>query len=48
MWWLAIGGVLGVMTTVVVRACDEETEYVMTAKQVERHENALARRRQPA
>jgi cytochrome o ubiquinol oxidase subunit 1 len=45
-WWLAILGLLGIVTTLIVRAMDDETEYVMTAKEVEKHENALARRRQ--
>ncbi|HSX43260.1 MAG TPA: cytochrome o ubiquinol oxidase subunit I [Candidatus Saccharimonadales bacterium] len=44
-WWLAIAGVIGIITSVVVRACDDETEYVLTAKEVEKHENQLARRR---
>jgi len=45
-FWLAIIGLLGVVTSIIVRACDEDTEYVMTAAEVEKHENALARRRQ--
>lgn len=44
-WWLAAAAVIGIITTAIVRACDDETEYVMTAKEVERHENMLARRR---
>lgn len=47
-WWLAIVGVLGITTSVIVRASTDETEYVMTASEVEKHENALARRRQTA
>jgi cytochrome o ubiquinol oxidase subunit 1 len=45
-YWLALLGVLGIVTALVVRANDDETEYVMTAKEVEKHENQLARRRQ--
>ena len=47
-YWLAIIGLLGVITSIIVRACDEDTEYVMTAAEVEKHENSLARRRQTA
>lgn len=45
MWWLVAVSIAGIVIAIVVRACDEETEYVMTAKEVERHENMLARRR---
>jgi cytochrome o ubiquinol oxidase subunit I len=44
-WWLAVVGLLGVVATIIIRASDDETEYVLTAKEVERHENKLARRR---
>jgi cytochrome o ubiquinol oxidase subunit 1 len=45
-FWLVGLSALGIITTIIVRASDPETEYVMTAKEVEKCENALARRRQ--
>jgi len=45
MYWLAVIGLVGVVVTLIVRSMDEDTEYVMTAQEVEKHENALARRR---
>ncbi|HSX05834.1 MAG TPA: cytochrome o ubiquinol oxidase subunit I [Candidatus Saccharimonadales bacterium] len=48
LYWLALIGLLGIVTSIVVRACNEEPEYVMTAAEVEKHENSLARRRQTA
>jgi len=36
---------LALVVTVVVRASDDEPEYILTAKEVEKMDNALARRR---
>lgn len=47
-YWLVLLGGLGIITTLIIRACNDETEYVMTAKEVEKHENMLARRRMTA
>jgi cytochrome o ubiquinol oxidase subunit 1 len=45
MWWLAIIGLLGVITLIIIRAHDEETEYTITAKELAKLE-ALARKKQ--
>jgi cytochrome o ubiquinol oxidase subunit 1 len=37
-WWLAIFGLIGSIVCVIVRAMDEETEYVIPAAEVERIE----------
>ncbi|HET8690232.1 MAG TPA: cbb3-type cytochrome c oxidase subunit I [Candidatus Saccharimonadales bacterium] len=37
-WWLAAIGLIGVVATVVWRAAEEETEYTLTAKQVEEYD----------
>jgi cytochrome o ubiquinol oxidase subunit 1 len=47
-WWLAIVSLLGIITSVIVRASNDEPEYVMSAKEVERIDNALRRRRSAA
>jgi cytochrome o ubiquinol oxidase subunit 1 len=46
MYWLATVSAFAIIATVIVRASNPETEYTMTAKEVEKYENALARRRQ--
>ena len=33
-WWLAIIGLLGVITLLIVRSTDDETEYVIPAAEV--------------
>jgi cytochrome o ubiquinol oxidase subunit 1 len=33
-WWLAAVGLFGVITTIIIRTSDDETEYVMTAAEV--------------
>ncbi len=38
-WWLAILSFLGILFMVIARACDDETEYVIPAAEVERIEN---------
>ena len=38
-WWLAIAGVVGAIICLVVRALDEETEYTISATELERLEN---------
>jgi len=37
--WLGIAGVVGVIACIIIRAMDEETEYVIPAAEVERLEN---------
>ncbi|HEY5152780.1 MAG TPA: cytochrome o ubiquinol oxidase subunit I [Candidatus Saccharimonadales bacterium] len=37
-WWLAILGLLGIITSIIVRISDEHTEYRITAKQLEKME----------
>ncbi len=38
-WWLAVLSGLGIFALVIARACDDETEYVIPAAEVERREN---------
>jgi len=45
-YWLALVGLLGIVATVVVRASDDEPEYILRAKEVEKIDNALRRRKQ--
>jgi heme/copper-type cytochrome/quinol oxidase subunit 1 len=47
-WWLAIASLLGLVVTMVVRASNPEPEYILTAGEVEKIENALKRRKQLA
>lgn len=47
-YWLALLAFVAIAVTVIVRACNDEPEYVLTAKEVEKIDNALARRRQAA
>jgi cytochrome o ubiquinol oxidase subunit 1 len=47
-WWLAVAGLLGLVVTMVVRASNPEPEYILTAHEVEKIENALKRRKQLA
>jgi cytochrome o ubiquinol oxidase subunit 1 len=37
-WWLAILGILGVVVSAVVHLSEEESEYVIPAKEIERME----------
>jgi len=43
-WLLAIVGLLGIITALIVRSMNDEPEYVLTAKEVERLENARRRK----
>lgn len=43
-YWLAIAGLIGAITCVVIRTFDENTEYVLTAKEVERLEKVHSSR----
>lgn len=36
MWWMAALGAVGVIVTVIIRASDDDTEYTLTAKELER------------
>lgn len=38
MWWLAVLGLIGVIVTVIVRTSNDDTEYTVTAKELERFE----------
>jgi cytochrome o ubiquinol oxidase subunit 1 len=42
--WLAVAGLIGSIVCLVIRAFDDETEYVLTAAEVEKIETALAKR----
>jgi cytochrome o ubiquinol oxidase subunit 1 len=44
LWWLALGGLLGIVITMVVRSMNDEPEYILTAKEVEKLENARKRK----
>jgi cytochrome o ubiquinol oxidase subunit 1 len=44
LWWLAALALVGVIGTIIVRASNDETEYVLTAREVEKIENGIARR----
>jgi cytochrome o ubiquinol oxidase subunit 1 len=44
-WWLAIVGIVGVIICVIVRASNDETEYVLTAQAVEQLEAAARTKR---
>ena len=46
MYWLALLGLVGIMVTIIVRASDDEPEYILKAKEVEKMDNALRRRKQ--
>jgi cytochrome o ubiquinol oxidase subunit 1 len=43
-WWLAIAAALGMLATVMARAWDDDTEYLIPAAEVERLENERYRR----
>jgi cytochrome o ubiquinol oxidase subunit 1 len=34
-WWMAIIGIIGVITLIIIRSLNEDTEYILSAKQVE-------------
>ncbi len=38
LWWLAVLGLLGVITTIIVRSLDDDTEYTISAAEVGRTE----------
>ncbi|MEJ2691026.1 MAG: cytochrome o ubiquinol oxidase subunit I, partial [Deltaproteobacteria bacterium] len=37
-WWLAGLCALGMLVTIIARACDDDTEYILSATEVERRE----------
>ncbi len=41
-WWLAAVGLLGVITTIVMRSLDDETERIIPSREVAAHEEAHA------
>jgi cytochrome o ubiquinol oxidase subunit 1 len=45
-WWLAPIGLLGVFGCIIVRSMDDETEYTLTAREVEKLENRRLPREQ--
>jgi cytochrome o ubiquinol oxidase subunit 1 len=45
-YWLSALAIIGLVTAVIVRASNDEPEYVLTAKEVERLDNALSRRKE--
>lgn len=47
-WWLAAIGMLGVITTLIVRSTNDNTERTITVEQIERIEAAIAARRPPS
>lgn len=47
-WWLVAVGFVGIVLTIIIRANDDEPEYILTAKEVERLENQAAKRRRYA
>lgn len=42
-YWLALLALLGIVTTLIVRSMNDEPEYILTAKEVEKLENARIR-----
>jgi cytochrome o ubiquinol oxidase subunit 1 len=48
MWWLVIASGLGIFACIVARSFDQEIDYYVPAKEVERIENELAIRREKA
>ena len=38
-WWLAVIGFIGIVLSIIVRSSDEDTEYVISAKEVEQLES---------
>ncbi len=38
-WWLAAVCFVGILATIVIRLCQKETEYIVTAKEIEEIEN---------
>lgn len=45
-WWLAGIALVGVVTSIIMRISNEDTEYVIPAAEVERTENLIAKRKQ--
>ncbi len=40
-WWLAVIGLIGVLTTIIIRTTDDDTEYTITAAEVEKMEGGV-------
>ncbi|MFO1417909.1 MAG: hypothetical protein U1E83_04505 [Methylotetracoccus sp.] len=40
LWWMVIGAALGILAVLIARSFDDDTEYVITADEVERIEAA--------
>jgi len=40
--WLAVIGLLGVITSIIVRASDDHTEYTITPSEIKKREGATA------
>lgn len=43
LYWLSFVVLVGIVLALVVRSCNEEPEYILTAKEVERYENRMRR-----
>lgn len=40
MWWLAVLGLIGAIVCIIIRVSDDETEFTITAKQIEEYDKA--------
>ncbi|MEO5950041.1 MAG: cbb3-type cytochrome c oxidase subunit I [Candidatus Saccharimonadales bacterium] len=40
MWWLAIAGLLGIIITIIIRTSNDDTEYTISAAEIERLDRA--------
>jgi cytochrome o ubiquinol oxidase subunit 1 len=45
-WWLAVIGLLGVLTTIIIRLSSDDTERTISANEVAKIESEIARGRQ--
>ncbi len=45
-YWLSVLALLALVTTIIVRASNDEPEYILTAKEVEKMDHALSRRKE--
>jgi cytochrome o ubiquinol oxidase subunit 1 len=47
-WWLATAGMLGLIVSAIIRMTDDDTEYVLSARDVAKIETQIATRSQAA
>lgn len=45
-WWLFIVGLLGILASIIIRATDDETEYIIPAHEVKENEDRLIKQEQ--